>query len=514
MKNKQLIINLVASVVVFLVQLVISFWLSPYIVKKLGEEANGFITLANNFVQYATLVSVAVNSMSGRFISIEYNKGEKQKAKEYFSSVFWMNVILSALIFVISVVLICYLEYVVNISEELVWDVKVTFVISFANLIVSFLGTVFSAATFVTNRMDLNSYRQIVANLIKVFVIALCFMCFQPRIYFVSLAALVMGIYTLIANIHLTHRLTPEFDVSLKNFQWAKIKTLVSAGSWMLVSNLSNLLLNGFDLFIANRFVEPDAMGRLSVSKQLPIAISSLLSFFSSIFSASFTELVARNAWEELLNEIKFTLKILALVLTVPFAGIIVYGTEFLTLWLPESVYGRSDIRQVYILMILELSVVIANAYMYSIHSVFIALNKVKKYSILILVSGITSIVVTLLLVTNTSLGVYAIAGTSTLILAGVNTVLVPLIAAYAMKIKPARLMGTIYKSYAILGVTCVMFYLIKNLLWFQNWGQFIVSALIAGIIGYCLNIWLLLSKEERRRLIEKIRKRTEKKNA
>lgn len=86
MKNKRAtLINIFAALITLGVQMFISFWLSPFVVGKLGEEAYGFINLANNFVSYASLVSVAINSMACRYISVEYNSGNKEKAKSYFA---------------------------------------------------------------------------------------------------------------------------------------------------------------------------------------------------------------------------------------------------------------------------------------------------------------------------------------------------------------------------------------------------------------------------------------------
>lgn len=51
--NKKTMINVICSLMVLAANVIINFWLSPYIVKNIGVEANGFITLANNFVTYA-----------------------------------------------------------------------------------------------------------------------------------------------------------------------------------------------------------------------------------------------------------------------------------------------------------------------------------------------------------------------------------------------------------------------------------------------------------------------------
>ena len=85
--NEQSALNVIGSIVVVAINVTINLVLSPYIVKHLGVEANGYITLANNFVSYLTMVSIALNSMVGRFILIDNRRGYQQSANEYYSSV-------------------------------------------------------------------------------------------------------------------------------------------------------------------------------------------------------------------------------------------------------------------------------------------------------------------------------------------------------------------------------------------------------------------------------------------
>ena len=72
--NKQLLINFIAMVIAFIANAGINFFLSGYIVNTVSEEAYGFIQLANTFVTYFTIITIAINSMSSRYIAIEYYK--------------------------------------------------------------------------------------------------------------------------------------------------------------------------------------------------------------------------------------------------------------------------------------------------------------------------------------------------------------------------------------------------------------------------------------------------------
>lgn len=64
--NKQTTINLITSLAAFVINAGISFVLTPYILEKLGNEAYGFIGLAYDFVNYAGILTLALNSMSCR----------------------------------------------------------------------------------------------------------------------------------------------------------------------------------------------------------------------------------------------------------------------------------------------------------------------------------------------------------------------------------------------------------------------------------------------------------------
>ena len=72
--NKQTGINFIAQVMAFAINLCVSFFLTPFIIENIGAEANGFVGLANNFMEYAQLFTIAINSMAGRFITIKMHQ--------------------------------------------------------------------------------------------------------------------------------------------------------------------------------------------------------------------------------------------------------------------------------------------------------------------------------------------------------------------------------------------------------------------------------------------------------
>lgn len=497
--NKNNIINIAAALITFLVQMFISFWLSPYVVGKLGEEAYGFINLANNFVSYASLIAVAVNSMACRYISVEYNSERKGEAKAYFTSVFIVNVVLFSVIFILSLFFIGKINHFINVSDGLVNQVKLTFLFCFINMGLSFVGTVYTAAAFATNKMHYNSLIQIIANIVKSVLVFALFTILPAKIYYLGLATLAAGFLIFCGNYVITKKLLPGFDVNIAYFDLRKIKILTKSGFWVLVSNISNLLLNGLDLLLSNWFISSAIMGRLSLAKQIPFALSNALGSFSNIFSSALTKVLAIDGESRIIDEANGQLKILTILFTVPYAGIIIYGLDFMKLWLRNTSYSQNQLYEIYILMILVLLDIIISTYMYSVHSVFIAIDAVKVYSVVLFIASCISICLTIFLLKITNLGMYAVAGTSTIILGFTHGIIVPGSAAKLLK-KPIWLFWkSEVKSWMVLIVICTVFKALSIILDFSSWLSFFISIIIAGILGYVISLFLVLNKLERK---------------
>ena len=83
-EKRQTIINLTAKTISYGTTMAISFFLTPYLVAKIGKVAYSFYPMANNFVNYMGVITIALNSMASRFITIALTKGDKKKSKRIF----------------------------------------------------------------------------------------------------------------------------------------------------------------------------------------------------------------------------------------------------------------------------------------------------------------------------------------------------------------------------------------------------------------------------------------------
>ncbi len=500
MRKKRLFINLISNIISFILQIGISFLLTPIIVEKVGDAAYGFIGLANNFVSYATLFTIVINSMASRFITLELSKNNLKEANKYYSSVFIMNIIMSSMVAIASIVIICNLNLIIEIPSNIQWDVYITFSLAFINLIISLLGTIFSVATYAKDRLDMSAIRTIIGNILKALFLIIAFSFFVPKIYYICIGALIVTIYSMITNIRITKKIAPELKIDSKLYDRKSVITLAKAGVWNLLSNLSRILLTGLDLLIANIFIGPDAMGILSIAKTIPNNIESLLGTISTTFGPQFIMLYSQNKIKDLVKSIKFAIKMFGIIMIVPIVGILVYGGEFFTLWLPSKT--PNEIMQIQILSILSMITYIANANGYIFFLIDTVTNKLKRPVLVTLFMSIASTITTLVLLKTTSLGIYAVAGVSSIYWALKVFFFNTINAAKNLRIKWYTFFGQFIKNIICLLINIVVFIILKNYLLFDTWLHFAISILIVGCIGYALNFLILLNKDDKNALL------------
>ena len=123
--SQQLLINIVAQLLSFGVNIGIGFFLTPYIINTVGSTSYGFVGLANNFVSYVQILTTALNSMAGRFIAISFYKKNIQEVKKYYTSVLYANILLSVILTLPCTLLLLYMDKIINIPTDILLDVRI-----------------------------------------------------------------------------------------------------------------------------------------------------------------------------------------------------------------------------------------------------------------------------------------------------------------------------------------------------------------------------------------------------
>lgn len=494
-------INIITSIGVMAINLIISFWLSPYIIQTIGVEANGFVSLANNFVTYANLVVTALNAMAARFITIAYIQKDYKKANMYYNSVFWGNLIIVALLLLPAVYLIARLENFIDIPSDILLDVKTLFSLVFLAFFVRTGAPNYDCGTYITNRMDLSYIPNMATSILRCIILVSMFALWNPHVWYVSFTSTVISFITLGIAGYFTHKLTPELRVNLRHPICSKcaIWELVGSGIWSAIAGGGAMLLNGLDLLICNLYVGATAMGILSLSKTLPSVLGQLSDAITDAFVPEMTINYATGSKDILLSNIKRSIKISSVILTIPAGGIAVMSDAFYSLWVPSQ-----DARLLQILTTLAIMSYLITSGNNILLRVFAIVNRTRLSAVAMIISGVLSLFVTWAIIVSTEYDIYAVAGVSTVITICKNVFFVTPVTSILLGYKWHQFLPQIGVT-VISSVTTILVGVVIR--WFvsvDSWITFFFASAIIAMVGLFLNMVIVLNREERRYLINK----------
>lgn len=493
MAKKELAINMAANIIAFAVQFGINFLFTPYLIRTVGKEAYGFFPLANSFIGYAGIITIALDSMASRFITICLEQNNTEGANIYFNSVLRGNTYISIAITIPSVLMVIFADKLLNIPPNILADVQWLFGLIFLGSIITIMTSVYNIATFAKNKLHLSSIRNAESNIIRVAVLLLLFYFFQPTILYFGIANLIVVFFIFYTNKTYTRKLLPEIKISTKYYRKSAIRELLSSGVWNSVNQLSLIILTSLDLLIANVLLGASEAGEYSLVKIIPMFIQSLVGMLVGVFVPEFTILYAQNKKEELLKSINRSVKIMGIIMTIPLGFVLVWGDVFFKLWVPNQ-----NFEKLYWLSFFTIIPLVITTSMNTIYNVYTVTNKLKTPAMVLLATGVINTIIIVILLKITNWGLFVIPIVSMIIGMSRNLIFTPIYASRCLDVK----WNTFYIA-ILRGILCCLIIvstslMIREFFTPKNWIEFITLAIIIGLIVLPLNILVALNKNER----------------
>lgn len=500
---KQTTLNLITQVISFVVNMLIGFFLTPFIVNNI-QVGYGFISLSSNFISYATLITTAINSMAGRFIAISYFKKEEENVLKYYSSVFFANVFLCLCFSVPVILLIVFLPNIIDIPTGLESDVRALFLLVFSHFFVDLIFSTFANSGYVLNRLDLVAMRKTEATVLKGILTFAIFSIFIPKLWYVGFVQLLCCFYNGFRNYSIHKKLMPNLKISKKYFDIHKVAELVSSGIWNTISSAGSVLMNNLDVLIVNLAIDATAMDMVSIAKYVPIYIQSLVVTLATVFSPKQTKLFADGNLEGMKKTLVSSSRFTAVLTCLPVVFMVVYGEQFFTLWVPTK-----DAEVLWILAVVAVSMYPVQLVASTFSAVISSANKVKLNSLVTIgVSAISLLTIFILLnvIDNELIKMCVTIGCSMLFSTLQVVFFTVPYCARIIKCKPFGLYVVFIQSVICVVVSCGLCLLVSKVFMANNWIKLILSGIIVCIIGVLVGLFVVLGNKERKDVFLKIK--------
>ena len=486
----------------FTVNYLITFFLAPYIIRNVGTDAYGFVSLAKNTASYASYVTIALNSYAARFISVEYHRGNIHQANIFFSSTFWGNLAVGSWIMLAAAAGILFLDKIFHIPESLVFDVKVLFLFIFIKFWITTVMSVYSTGAYAADKLDITGVCKGVSFLLEAAVLLIVFHLFKARVFFVGIGVVTAASVVAASDYLICKRFAGELKVRKKDYRFDAVKTLVANGIWSSVSSLGQVLNSGLDLVVCNLLLTPFAMGQLAVTDSVNVIFLNIYVMISEAFKPGFLKLYADNDINELVKEMKRSMKLTGLSTNLVFAGFFTLGMVYYRLWIPGQ-----DISLIFRLTMIVLGSGMLIGLEYPLFYIY-TLTLTRKISCLFTLSaGALNVISMYVAIKYFNCGIYAVVVTTLVLQSIIHLIPHPLYMAHALKLSPWTFYPDIIKSLSSCAVMCFVFRLINRVYMPSSWVTLALCVPVYVFTGSVIHLLMTCSRDELESIRRKLRK-------
>ena len=501
--NKQIGINMIANIVAYSSNLIVSFIITPFLINTIGKETYGFYPMANSIVSYMSILMNALNTMASRFVTIALVKQKMDDANKYFSSVLAANSILGCILIIPMIIFVTFIENFMNVPINSIAAIKMLFTLVFSSALINVFAAVFGIATFAKNRIDLRSFREIVTGILRLVLFLVLYKFLKPSIVYVGVVAVVIAIVNTIFQVFYTKKLIPEITIHFSFISWRYIVELLGSSIWNAINSLGQSFLVGMTIILSNILYGASASGSCSIVQIIPNFISGVISMLVGVFFPMITYHYAKNDMINLVKDLKKTQKIIGCVSCATIVVFSVLAEDFYSLWTPLE--DASMLSRLSLFMILPQIFV---ACFWELTNLNIVLNKVKIPALITIITGGLNILTVVLIDKLMHPGVIIVPIISAILQIIWIGGFMPIYACKNLNVKWFTFYPILCRAFICTVPTIVIIKFFKQFIQINSWIKFILFGGVMGVLGLVIFSVGMLGFEQIKKYIKDFNKK------
>lgn len=371
----------------------VGFFLSPFILHRLGNVAYGVWVLAVSVVGYLGLLDLGMQSSVLRFVSQGHTQQNHQAASDATSAALWVRLQISAIALLLSGGLAAVFPHVFKIPPELASDARKAILLIGATTAITLSFGVVGGIISALNRYDLQNYVGLVQTAIRVVGIVIVLRGGHGIVgiavceFFATLAGKLLQVW--IARV-----LYPELRIRLSRPSTETLRKIWSYSAYTFLVTIAVQLVYQTDNLVVGAFVSPAAVTFYAIANSLCRYATQLISSISGTFLPAASTYEAAGDSAGLLMLYKNGTRT-SLVVSLPMLiTLIVRGSSFIGLWMGQQYSHSSGI----VLVILAVPLIFAFAN-HAAGSIAFGVEKHKTMARWAIGEGIGNLVLSVVLV-------------------------------------------------------------------------------------------------------------------
>lgn len=470
--------------------------LTPFIIKSLGDSEFGLYVLIGSLISYLSLMDLGLNNTIIRFIAKYRAKNDKKGEENFLAIIFLIYFFISIILIFIGLIIFFNLDNIFSKSLTLseLKKAKIMFTILIFNIAITLPGGSFVAISTGYEKFIVPKTLTIVKYIIRSLTILILLLMGGKAIGIVLLDTVINILFISFNAFYVLKYI--KVTIKFHQFNRNLIKEVLKYSIWIFLFAIFNQFQWQSGQFVLGILKDTKTVAVFAIGIMLGTYYGAFSSAISSLLLPKTTKMVYNSSTNNDLNVMFIKVgRILLFILLLIFGGFILYGQQFIFLWLGEG-YQNAWLISLLIMSIITIPLTQGFA-----HSILEARNELKTKVITAITSMIFGITLGAYLVQF-----YEILGMIIGILIGrlIYEIILNIYFTKIIELDVFSFFKYVYTKTLIIFLVILFFGIIINKINDKGWIVFLIK-LVLYVIEYCILMYNFALNNEEKLMIKNI---------
>jgi len=423
MKTQRLSINAIVRLGNLVLDGLITLVVVSYFVRRLGAEAYGLVPWLASLFGFFTIVSTAVQTAAGRFVTFASGQGDRAAAQGYFS----VSLVLLAGFGAAGLLVTGFLAWLAPalfpFPLELIPSARGLALLLGGAVCLDIAAGGLYVGYFARQRFDLEFGVMMISGLLRVALILALSEARGPSLIWIGVGTLAGAALRVLGALFFVRRLLPGISFAVRRWNAPLVRPLLTFAGEVGMAGVGMVILNQADILVAGWLLGPAAVTVYFCGAKWNLLVRAVIGSFSTVMIPRFTTLQAENR----LGEIR-ALAVRANRLIMPLGWLLAallfaFSRPLILTWVGP---GQAEAIAVLRVIAFPMAVTVSA---YVMISVLTGIGKIRESSLSALAAALASPALAVYAVVEGNLGVVGVALGSSICLVIRNGAYIPILA-------------------------------------------------------------------------------------
>lgn len=494
---RTLFVSSIARTLFLVVNIIVSFFMMPFIIGHLGAHWYGIWVIIGNLTGYYYLLDLGFSSAVPRYTTEHIQNKNYDAANGIINTALVIYTSLASIIILVTFAIIMFAEFLIKSPEDL-WLVRVVIALIGLSMALEFPFKAFTGIIQANLRFDLMTYSHFITFTMST-VAVVYFLSRGHGILALAVIGLVSAQVSNLLYFCIGRHLFKQMKIEARLFRKSEARKLLSFSVWAFVINIAQMMRFQIDSIVIGGIISATAVTHYFIGARLVDYFQSLIFRATDMTMPIFIKDHVLGDMVSVRRKLLFATRINAALGIFGSGLIIIVGKAFILRWM------GSDYLDAYPVLVVLIIAAIAEIVVNPLGNVLYAINRHSFLAKINLAEGVVKLSLSLLFIHYYGIIAVAIGTAAPLLI--VRIFLIPAYVCKHIGLSVRTYLGNLTGTVAFTGAyLAVLYWIAQPMLMFPSYSSIICLTGAASFIYGLSILFVTFSKGERRLLLSAVR--------